>query len=381
MKPAQLCKIPATLCAIFGSQCALSATVLPPFETVQNVRAVGMGGATVAVADDESAIFSNPAGIGQEDDPSLTLRGFSIPNLSLGVNAKTYDLFGNMESSTSGLKEVEKILPASENTALYFRGTSFPYITIGRIQLGLLVDAAAEAVQDLGTNAQSVAWDREIQVWQRSQAGLIAGFSVPHRKSGLSAGLTARYTFRTSYFSTITETDNAVTRNETGFNRTRGVALDGGFLFEPMSRYMIIPTVGISVRDIGNTLYRGTGKDDSDEIEKANLMVGATWKLLPGKRGDTQVILTTEGHHLNDTRVADKDKFRVGGEVRFAQRITKAPIALRAGHNLRGFSYGASVNLLLLKLELGSLVEGIQTSSGVYLDRRNFARLSVDLRT
>ncbi len=246
--------------------------------------------------------------------------------------------------------------------------------------MGLLIDATAQATQVMGTDVPGATWDRSLQAWQRSQAGVVAGFSVPHRDSGLAGGLTARYTIRTSYFSDITETDGVVSRTESTVNRTRGLALDAGALFESPRRNALVPILGFCIRDIGNTLYRGTRNTDSSEIEKSNVMAGATWKLVPGKKSDTQILFTVEGHHLNDARVSDNDKIRLGSEFRLAERIAKTPLAFRVGHNLRGFSYGMSVDLLLLRLEAGSLVEGLKTEAGTFLDRRNFVRLSVDLR-
>lgn len=201
--------------------------MLPAAETYQSTRSAGMAGASVAVADDESAIFSNPAGIGQEDDPGLTLRGFSLPNMSVGMNSEAYRIFNEMKPSAGGFKNIENIVESGSNKSVYFRGTSFPYVTVSRIQLGLLVDATAQATQVMNDGTLGVGWDRSLNAWQRSQAGVVAGFSVPHRHSGLSAGISTRYTIRTSYFENVFQTGETITRTETRVNRTRGLALDG----------------------------------------------------------------------------------------------------------------------------------------------------------
>ncbi len=370
----------SVLCATSLESKAWASKMLPPFETYLGTRSAGMAGASAAVADDENAIFSNPAGIGQEDEPSLILRGFSVPNISLGIDRKAYKFLGSIESGSNNFKQVENLFSPEEKSALFFRGTTFPYVTVGRVQMGILMDATAQATQVTSNDVSGATWDRSLHAWQRSQGGLVAGFSVPHRDSGISAGLTARYAFRTSYFEDVNITGATIDRTESRVNRTRGLAIDGGLLIEPSQRYLWLPGLGISVRDVGNTVYKGTGAADEAEIEKSNLMVAARWKLVPGKKSDTQVLFTVEGHHLNDSRVPESDKLRIGSEIRLGERAAKTPFAFRVGHNMRGFSYGGSIDLLILRLEAGSMVEGIPTAAGTFLDRRNFVRLSVDLR-
>ncbi len=353
--------------------------VMPVHETYEATRSVGMAGASAAIADDESAIFSNPAGIGQEDNPKLILRGFAVPNLALGANQTTYRLLNDFgKTQSAGFDSVENLLSPNENSLLFFRGSTFPYITIQRFQVGLLIDATAQGYQALGSSTSGATWDRYIEAWQRSQAGAVAGFSVPWRDTGASVGLTSRYMVRSSYFEELKITGENVERNTRTMNKTRGCAWDVGFQFAP--KKSAVPTMSFALRDVGNTWYRGMKSSDENEIEKANLMLGLLWKVSINRSSGTQVLFTTEGHHLNDSRVSDKDKFRLGSELRIGERVTPTPFALRIGHNLSGFAYGASLDLLLLKAEIGSMVVPVDTVAGRKLDRRNYARITVDLR-
>lgn len=73
-------------------------------------RAMGMAGAYVAVADDGTAPYWNPAGITQIDvvefTPSLSIKGdFDIPSTSIGVDEFPPD-FGNLDLQLNGMAGV-----------------------------------------------------------------------------------------------------------------------------------------------------------------------------------------------------------------------------------------------------------------------------------
>ncbi len=367
------------LWASLPSHAQAESRMMPVHETYQSTRSVGMAEASAAVADDENAIFSNPAGIGQEDNPKLILRGFAVPNIGLGTNRTTYRLLDNFgKTQNTGFTSVENLLNPTEDSILFCRGSTFPYITISRFQLGLLIDATAEGYQNIGATTPGAPWDRYLQVWQRSQAGGVAGFSVPWKDTGASVGLTTRYMFRSSYFEEIIITGDNIQRNEKPLNKTRGFAWDLGFQFAP--KKSLLPSMSFALRDVGNTRYYGIKDTDSAEIEKANLMMGLLWKTTISRSAGTTLLFTSEAHHINDNRVKTIDRFRLGSELRLGERVTPTPFSLRLGHNLSGFAYGASIDLLLLKAEFGSFVMPLDTAAGRKLDRRNFARLTVDLR-
>ncbi|RDB35249.1 MAG: hypothetical protein DCC88_11210 [Spirobacillus cienkowskii] len=68
--------------------------IIPPLPIALNSRPLGMGNAFVGVADDENAIFSNPAGIGFIDSRNKTkdfVKSASFPGFSIASNSYTYN--------------------------------------------------------------------------------------------------------------------------------------------------------------------------------------------------------------------------------------------------------------------------------------------------
>ncbi|MBX9836986.1 MAG: hypothetical protein K2X69_01600 [Silvanigrellaceae bacterium] len=73
-----------------------SSILIPPLPIYLGARPLGMGDAFVAVADDENAIFHNPAGIGSNNLKSKSiLKSASFPNISFSSNSFTSDLLVN----------------------------------------------------------------------------------------------------------------------------------------------------------------------------------------------------------------------------------------------------------------------------------------------
>jgi hypothetical protein len=358
---------------------------MPPGETVQSARAAGMAGAGIGLADDWSAIFVNPAGIGNQDDAKTTLRGLEIPNFTVGANRASVRLMQTYtRAQESGVSEVERELAANDNDLLFARATVFPYLTVRRFQLGILLDGhiIGYRSEKNSTTASGEKVSGRIATQERSQAAAVFGFSIPYLNSGSSFGVTARYGVRTSSFSSATIVDGEAHREGSSLvsetNRTRGLAVDLGLILR--SKNPKVPILGVTLRDLGGSYYRSLTDKDRPEVDRTNVSTALTFDPFAGPHGRFRLLATVEGHHLNDGRIHDDQKLRLGAEARVGSTGEQAPLAVRVGHNLSGFSYGASLDAYFLKLEFGSLVETVDGRDGEKPDRRNFARLALDLR-
>ena len=70
-----------------------SPVIIRPISNYLSSRSLGMGGANVAVADDENSIFDNPAGIGTVNSTlKSVVKITSLPNISYSTNSYTYGL-------------------------------------------------------------------------------------------------------------------------------------------------------------------------------------------------------------------------------------------------------------------------------------------------
>lgn len=364
--------------------------LMPPRDSYVGARAQGMGNAFVAVADDEGAIFSNPAGIGREDgkNSKSLLRGASFPNATIGFNRTPRDLqlaLVRMDEGSTALQRILKELDEHESN--FLRMGLFPYFTLGRFQMGLLVD------QELNTNRvrydtpqesefDGLTYNSKLKFLSRSQMGGVLGFSAPYHQFGLSFGLSARATTRTTVMTELETSEDVVLLSSQKLgkeaNKTSGIAGDAGILYE-ISPKGFVPTLGVAVRDIGNTTYRAASATEDAEIEKMNVVAGMSIRPPLGKNFGS--VVSFEAHRINDSRVIVKDKLRFGMELGMFGNDSSAPLLFRVGHNTRTLSYGVSADLVLLKLDLGKYDELVDTVDGrTVAEARYVARLSIDLR-
>src|SRR5690606_14486645 len=102
------------------------------FEFYNGVRALGMGGASVAVVNDETALISNPAALGKLRDYFVTLVD---PELDMGGDTQAVvgtDIMAFMDPQES----LEKVLDAPKRR-LHQRAQLFPSIVVPNFGFGL----------------------------------------------------------------------------------------------------------------------------------------------------------------------------------------------------------------------------------------------------
>lgn len=377
-----------------GSGGSGGSTTLPPRDHYKSARAMGMGGASVAVADDGDAIFLNPAGIGREDGERTKniLRGAQFPNVTVGANKYSLGLYRAYRDAEEKSAAVERtILEARERDVVYGYASMFPYLTVMRFQMGLLASAWGEGYvtrhdapreSAYSTEGKPLAYDRTITAYGMSQTGAVAGFSLPYKQTGFSLGVTGRYAVRTSFYRDVEA--SAETAREEGesysssLNATRGVGVDVGALWSFRSAGG--PAVGLTLRDVGDTRYRPVRATDHAEIERMNL--GAGVSLRPELAKEVALLFAADVQRINDGRLPLRDKVKMGFELGVGSLLgARAPFSLRAGHNLRAPSFGVGVDLLFVKIDASWLGEPVPGPSGTRVDTRGLVKASIDLRT
>ncbi len=94
----------------FGAVCPASgeSPYAHPF-SYETVRTLAMGGTSVAVADDEQALFTNPAGLGQIED-----KGFAVLNAKGEINQD----FRRVKNKTDGLSDADTPQSRASNDAI-----------------------------------------------------------------------------------------------------------------------------------------------------------------------------------------------------------------------------------------------------------------------
>lgn len=371
---------------------AFASRLMPPRDTAPSPRAAGMGGAAVAIADDGDAIFQNPAGIGREDGDfsKNALRGFSFPNATFGLNKYTLGMLKDYDESEDRPSAIEKtILNAGNRDVVYGHVSAFPYITLWRFQLGVLSSSQGEAFLVRHTEPQESAYStseaplsytKTISASGLAQTALVAGFSIPYKKTGLSLGITGRFAYRSRFARDIEATETSARKSSESYrsdlNSTKGAAADVGLLYQ--MRGALLPSFGFVLRDVGDTSYAPVTSSGEVEIDKMNIAAGAAIRPDFGKKA--AFVLGVDVQRIHDTRLTLRDKVKMGFELGLGASNSTAPFSLRGGYNLRAPSVGLGVNLLFLNVDASYFGEAVESGNETRVDMRTLVRASVDLR-
>jgi hypothetical protein len=106
-------KLSLAVCFVFAAVSFSFALVKDEPIFKKGIRPMGMGGAFVAVSDDENAAFYNPAGITQRQSWFLSLLGFgaSVSNETINIVTDAIDIMDDMGGGDDGLKmdDIKKV--------------------------------------------------------------------------------------------------------------------------------------------------------------------------------------------------------------------------------------------------------------------------------
>jgi hypothetical protein len=178
-----------------------SAKVYPRF--YRGVRPLGMGDAFTALADDENAIFYNPAGLSRID--TLT---FGVVNPLLEISADSIDLAYDIDDTdTDDTGEVVDLLREYIGEHQHMRGALFPHVGFNVGGYGVMIGALAQATLD--AEIRNPPLNPEVETDYIYDRGLVAGVGGRIPFFDLRLGATLKYINRSSLNEVYTAIDIA----------------------------------------------------------------------------------------------------------------------------------------------------------------------------
>lgn len=265
------------LIILIGSFFGLAKSFATPNEgpsyLVRQPTTMAMGGAGVALADDDYALFENAAGLaGQES------RNWHVLGLGLEASLDTYTAFG---SSASAVKNFNvNSLNALSGKDIYFRGDALTQINLPHFSVAYIGDAQGAVEQyDLANPSFKVGY----QVTQGVQAGLGFSFKDPGKspRDELRVGVAAKFLTRrggyydvsTTGFLTASAQGKSYINTLIG-NMGTGIGADTGFQYVNHLDKKSSAYFGASITDIANTKF----SDPSAAPIPMNLGLGIGYK-------------------------------------------------------------------------------------------------------
>jgi hypothetical protein len=253
----ELMRISSSLFAILfvmASSLTASSVFAQGFNSlVQQPRTLAMGGAGVGIADDEYALFMNPAGIAAQEE-----RSFRLIGLSLETSGDTYSVFG---SSVSALKNFNtSSLNSLMGKDIYLRAGLTPLIQLPHFEIAYVLDAQGAITEFNQANPYFQFGDMITQGVQAGTGWTIKSgrHPVDEWRIGVAAKVLWRrggyYDIGTAGFLAATSQGKSYIDGLTG-GYGMGVGLDSGVQYVYHIDKKTDAFAGASITDIGNTKF------------------------------------------------------------------------------------------------------------------------------
>ena len=213
----------------------------------RGVRPLGMGGAFTAVADDENALFYNPAGLSE-----ISTLQLGVLNPLVEVSKNTIDMYNDAQDTDfDDTGEVTDFLRDYTGEHEHLRVSLFPHVGFNVAGYGIMVAGLAQATVDL--DVRNPVWP-EAHADAVSDIGLLAGIGLNLPFTGLRAGASIKFISRKSleeiYTATDIASDGFEDQVEDDINSGSGIGIDLGAIYRLPFIESFDLDVGLSIQNI-----------------------------------------------------------------------------------------------------------------------------------
>lgn len=337
---------------ICGSATALAGE---RYEFYTGIRQMGMGGAGVATVNDETALLSNPAGLGRLRDYFITLID---PELEIGAET---DKVAGMEAyrATSPQWALDKT-KLNTDTNLHLKGQLFPSIVVPNFGIGVFWKNSVDALVNSTTN--------KFEYHYVNDYALVLGVNFRFFDGRIKIGTNARVTNRTEVHNeTIDPTSTTLTLDSLASSGV-GVGSDSGIIMT--APWAWLPSIAAVYRDVGRTSYTlrdGMTLTSTNKPESVPGTIDTAISIQPiiGKRfrSTWSVEYRDVGNVYEETDAMRR--IHGGVEFNFADALF-----LRGGMNQRYWTAGLELSMMNYQFQAASYGEDIGADGTPKEDRR-----------
>lgn len=349
-------RIVAAICLVLSSSTVFAAE-FPHF--FQGVRPLGMGGAFTAVADDENALFYNPAGLDK-----VERWGMGLINPIIEVSESGVDFYSDLsDTDTDQTSEVTDLLRDYMGENMRVRAALFPHVVMPNFAIGLL------AQEQLNLKVDDPAWPK-VNVQSTATGSGHIGYGTGFFEDKVRIGLGAKFIKASVLDETYTSTDisdpNFDTTVEDALYDGTGFGFDAGII--ATAPVLFNPSLGVMVQNIGDIDLGDAGVIP----QQVNLGVS-----LSEKFGEGDWFTLTGAADWIDVTEAIEQEDDLNKRLHFGVEASMPVLSVRGGLYQGYASFGATVDLKLFKIDYANYAAEVGSYSGINEDRRQVVQVSL----
>jgi hypothetical protein len=326
------------------------------------VREMGMGGAYVNTADDETALLTNPAGLGKLRDGM-----FTVLDPELSGNSDAVKVVGSKYSDALDPQALLGDLEAHPGMHFHSHAQIFPSLVFPNFGIGLHMKYRVDGEVDTANKNYLYNYTND---W-----ALAMGYNFRFFSGILKIGVAGRIVDRSEVMQNNIDPTSTTLSLSTMLKEGVGVAGDAGIIIAAPIRFL--PSIGATIHDIGNTSYTVSGgafgHSGNGSPNETTQTIDAGIAIFPILSNGVRSSFTAEVHDIQ-TLSQETDQMRrvhAGIEINIDDFLF-----LRGGLNQRYWTGGVEFTTGHLQLQASSYGVEIGTAALPVEDRRYVGKLS-----
>ncbi len=340
----------------------ISNPVIADFEFYRGVRQMGMGGASIAVVNDETSVLSNPNGLGRLRDSFYTLID---PELSTGLDDHE-TLLGTAALDSVIPEDVYNQLGDNLENPYYFKGQVFPSIVVPNFGIGVLGRYEVLAQRNS---------DGTMDYQYQNDYSLNLATNLSFWGGRVKLGFAGRLINRVEYFGSK---DPAVESLALSSFANEGLAIASDVGLTLAAPWQYLPTLTVLVRDVGGTSFSfgdgffGNASNGRPNFQQQSIDVAVA--LFPIYSNQSRGVFTVEYTGVDSTdEVEDPmDRLHVGTEINMWDAYF-----FRLGYHANDWTAGFEYATGLLQWQMATYSEMVRIGNYSERDRRGVLKLGI----
>lgn len=329
------------------------------YEFYNGARGLGMGGASIGVVNDETALILNPAGMGKLRNAFVTLLD---PEVHVGGDSSNTLLTGGSLGSLNTAQGMIDQMGTAANKLSHFGYQLFPSLVLRNFGIGVLYKSFYD-----GQNSSD---GTTTDLFYRNDLAVVLGYNITLFDGRLKLGFNGRYINRTESFLDDVSTGATGTDFSTNEVDGAGLGMDAGLILT--APWDTLPSLAVVLRDFGATSYNLSGSSATDPTSTAQT-IDAALSFFPIHSNHVRSSITFEykdiTNSLNETDA--NRRYHFGWELNMGDLLF-----VRAGWHQKSWTAGLEFAMERAQIQLATYAEEVTPdgASTAVQDRRYISK-------